>query len=103
MKLVSLASLLKYTFRQEGLNEEKHKHLLTLLHLHNDKPYCESLKARGMLSDCDKVVHKVKKETKHITAGHPIQADKGKAVMCKDHGVFTELCAGGAGPTCNGS
>lgn len=102
MKLVSLTNLLKYTFRQEGLHEKKHKDLLEILAKHNDQPYCEYLKRGHKLSSCEKPVPKVKKETKRPTAGHPIVADKGKAVKCKDHGIFTKFCAAGADATCNG-
>jgi hypothetical protein len=52
MKMVPLSNLLKYAFRQEGLNTPEHKHVLELLNLHNDKPYCQSLKKRGMIDDC---------------------------------------------------
>ena len=101
--MVPISNLLKYAFRQEGLTEDRHKHLLQLLQLHNDKPYCESMKRRGMLSDCEAVKHTHVKIDKHRTAGHPIAADAGESKMCEDHGVFTELCAAGAGPTCNGA
>lgn len=75
--MVPLHNMLKYTFRQEGLGSPEHKHLLTLLKLHNDKPYCQSLVNRGLTESCDAAKAAVKKVMKTRTAGHPIEGEKG--------------------------
>jgi hypothetical protein len=101
--MVPLHNLLKYTFRQEEMNTDEHKHLLTLLKLHNDKPYCDSLIKRGLISDCDAAKKAVVKEIKRVDAGHPVQGDKGENVECGEWGILTDVCGAGADPTCNGS
>lgn len=102
MRLVPLSNLLKYSFRQEGLATKEHKALLDRLAKHNDKPYCESLKERGMLSDCKKTKDTFKLPKQHKTAGQPVSADKGQNVMCGKHGVLTQICQAGKKATCNG-
>lgn len=101
--MVPISNILKYTFRQEGLRTEGHKHILQLLELHNNQPYCEYLKDQGELDSCAKVeksIHEIKKKR---TPGNPFASDKGENKMCGKYGVVTELCAAGADPTCNGN
>lgn len=70
--------------------------------LHNDKPYCESLVARGLIDTCAAAKKAVRKQIKRRSAGHPIEAEAGEDAECEDHGVFTEVCGAGSYPTCNG-
>jgi hypothetical protein len=94
MELVPIPEVLNYAFIEQGLTTDKHMNILSGMKNHLTNYYCDSLRARGQLDDCDTAKALSKIHVQVIReAGYPFDSGKkwGIDALCSTNdGIVTE-------------